>query len=457
MTKIFKNPNVNFIKARKIAYSISVVLFILSAVSLVFLWNSRQGIDFTGGTIIRLTVDEGKLSTANIRGILSGMGIGRSIIQETKNENSTGYIIRIPIIAEDTAHTASSIQTADSALIKFVDEYGRSEVKLGIFVKEDLAQDIRALADTNLFKLKGFAVLEGETLYLMEGEFSGNLTGIRVAEGLGNMIQLTTPLEPTVKTSDKMTGRGFDSVVVFSDIENPALSLRVFADSAKWDSLEKAAYPEVREQEISTSIDVRLKEAIESRHEDVTVTVAGTEHVGARMSHNLKMRTLWVVLLGIAVILGYVSIRFTYRFGVASVIALIHDVIVTAGIYALTGFEFNMSTIAALLTLIGYSINDSIIVSDRIRETNKMNKGKEFGEIVNQSINATLSRTIITAFTTFVVLLVLFIVGSTTIKDFAFVLMMGVIVGTYSSIFIVATVVYDWEKRFPTPLGKSRA
>lgn len=457
MTKIFKNPNVNFIKARKIAYSISVVLFILSAVSLFFLWNSRQGIDFTGGTIIRLTVDEGKLSTENIRGILSGMGIGRSIIQETKNENSTGYIIRIPIITEDTARTVSSIQTADSALIKFVDEYGRSEVKLGVFVKEDSAQDIRALADTNLFKLKGFAVLEGETLYLMEGEFSGNLTGIRAAEGLENMIQLATPLEPTEKTSDKMTGRGFDSVVVFSDIENPALSLRVFADSAKWDSLEKAAYPEVVEQEISTSIDVRLKEAIESRHEDVTVTVAGTEHVGARMSHNLKMRTLWVVLLGIAVILGYVSIRFTYRFGVASVIALIHDVIVTAGIYALTGFEFNMSTIAALLTLIGYSINDSIIVSDRIRETNKMNKGKEFGEIVNQSINATLSRTIITAFTTFVVLLVLFVVGSTTIKDFAFVLMMGVIVGTYSSIFIVATIVYDWEKRFPTPLGKSRA
>ncbi|MBN1149991.1 protein translocase subunit SecF [candidate division WOR-3 bacterium] len=459
MLQIFKNTHFDFIKVRKFSYIVSAVVFVLSAVSLVFLWNTRQGIDFTGGTIIRMTVDEGSLTTSQIRSVIQSMGIGRSIIQETSNERLNGYIIRLPIIPQDTAGRASSsVASVDSALIKFVEEYGRPEVELGVFAKADSSQDIRAIADSNLLEIKGYSIFGEDTAFLMAGDFSGTITGIKKLTYFDSLVQLTTPLDPAEKTLDKMRGRGIDSAVVFLDAENTALSVRVFVDPVKWDSLEKSAYPETQgEGEISNSIDIMLKEELENRDPNLKLSIEGTEHVGARMSSSLRMRTLWVVLLGIAVILGYISIRFTYRFGIASVVALLHDVVITAGVYAVSGFEFNMSTIAALLTLIGYSINDSIIVSDRIREVNRMNKGKDFKEVVNASINATLSRTIMTAFTTFLVLLVLFIFGAATIKDFAFVLLMGVIIGTYSSIFIVATVVYDWEKRFPTPIGKSRA
>lgn len=459
MLQIFKKTHIDFIKIRKISYVVSAVLFVLSAVALVLLWNSRQGIDFTGGTIIRMTVDEGNLTTSQIRSVIQDMSIGRSIIQETSNEGIKGYLLRLPIIVEDTLRVdTSSVRSVDSALIKFVEDYTHPEVELGVFARKDSSGDIRAIVDSNLLEIKGFSIIGEDTAFLLEGDFSGTITGIQRLTYFDSLVQLTTPLEPVEKTLDKMRGRGIDSAVVFLDAENTALSVRVFVDSAKWDSLEKIAYPEVqKESEISSSIDIRLKEELENRDESLKLSIESTEHVGARMSRSLRVRTLWVVLLGIAVILGYVSIRFTYRFGVASVVALLHDVVITAGIYALSGFEFNMSTIAALLTLIGYSINDSIVVSDRIREINRMNKGKDFREIVNSSINATLSRTIMTSFTTFLVLLVLFIFGAATIKDFAFVLLIGVVIGTYSSIFIVATMVYDWEKRFPTPIGKSRA
>ncbi|MBN1619526.1 protein translocase subunit SecF [candidate division WOR-3 bacterium] len=456
MIQIFKNTNINFIKRRKIAYIFSAILFLSGAVSLVLLWNSRQGIDFTGGTIVRLNITAGELNTAQVRSVVSGMGIGRSIIQETKSDDGKGIIIRLPLV-EETPAVETEVSPVDSALIKFVEEYGRSDVTMAVFIKEDPSADIKELTDEYLLELKGYSLLDEDTLFLIAGDFSTEYTGLTRQVGFDSYIQLSSPLEPSEKTLDRLKGRGVETAIVFTDLAGPSLSVRVFVDSSSWINLEEQAYPKVEIQEQSPGIDVLIEEAIEENYPGVTVEVTGSEHVGARLSKNLKVRTLWVVLLGVAVILGYVSIRFTYRFGVASVIALIHDVIITAGIYALAGFEFNMSTIAALLTLIGYSINDSIIVSDRIREINKMNKGKDFSEIVNQSVNATLSRTVITTTTTFLVLLVLFIFGSSIIKDFAFVLMMGVIIGTYSSIFVVSSLVVDWEKRFPTPLGKSRA
>lgn len=174
------------------------------------------------------------------------------------------------------------------------------------------------------------------------------------------------------------------------------------------------------------------------------------EFVGPAVSKGLQLRAMWVVFLGMIGILIYVAIRFTFRFAVGAVVALLHDVIITIGVLSITGKEFTIPIIAALLTIVGYSVNDSIVVSDRIRENMRLLRKEDFETIVNRSINETLSRTIITSLTTLFVILALFFLGGRIIHNFAYALLIGVIIGTYSSIFVVAPLVVEWEKRLPT-------
>lgn len=198
------------------------------------------------------------------------------------------------------------------------------------------------------------------------------------------------------------------------------------------------------------SIGSVLYSLLSQKYSDFGVRVEREEMVGPIISKGLQVKALWVVFLGIIIILVYVSIRFTYRFGTASVIALVHDVLITIGILALVRAEFTTATIAALLTIIGYSINDSIVLSDRVRDNLKRERGHlSFPEIVNLSVNQNLSRTINTSLTTLLVLLSLYLLGGRVIKDFTFALLVGVIIGTYSSIVIVAGLVVDWERRVP--------
>jgi len=181
------------------------------------------------------------------------------------------------------------------------------------------------------------------------------------------------------------------------------------------------------------------------------ITLMRTEMVGPSIGKKLTMQALTLVLIGMLLMLIYIWFRFDFRFGIASVIALFHDTIIALGIYTLLGREFAVPTVAAILTLIGYSINDSIVVADRIREKLKgfgkaIPRGK-IEEIFNKGVNETLSRTIITSFTTLIPLTAILIFArGTTIFDFALILTIGIFVGTYSSIGIVASIVTDWFK-----------
>ncbi len=175
-----------------------------------------------------------------------------------------------------------------------------------------------------------------------------------------------------------------------------------------------------------------------------------TEEVGPRIGNELKRKALKALIIGLILMLIYISFRFDFKFGVGSILALFHDVLITIGIFTLLNREVTIPIVAALLTIIGYSINDSIVVSDRIRE-NLRKLGRivslpKFIETVNRSINETLSRTVITSLTTLIVLISILIFGGRVIFDFAFALTIGVIVGTYSSIFVVASLVVEWTQ-----------
>jgi len=162
------------------------------------------------------------------------------------------------------------------------------------------------------------------------------------------------------------------------------------------------------------------------------------EVVGPAVSSELRTTGFIAVAASILAIVAYIWFRFEWQFAVGATVALIHDVLVTAGIFALFQFEFDLSIVAALLTILGYSVNDTVVVSDRIRENLRKFKKMDLNELLNLSINETLSRTFMTGLTAVVVLLALYIFGGSVIRNFNLAMLIGIVVGTYSSIFIAA-------------------
>jgi preprotein translocase subunit SecF len=194
-------------------------------------------------------------------------------------------------------------------------------------------------------------------------------------------------------------------------------------------------------------------EALSKQVQDALVKASGSkveirrlEFVGPQVGRDLQLQALYAVLAGMAGILIYVAFRFHFRDGVISVAAITHDIIVTLGALSVTHREISLPVLAALLTIVGYSINDTIVVFDRIRETRAkgIRKGQNWAELVNGAMNQTLSRTVLTSFTVFLSALVLLLFGGEVLHDFSFALLIGVITGTYSSI-AAASLVMDWE------------
>ena len=160
--------------------------------------------------------------------------------------------------------------------------------------------------------------------------------------------------------------------------------------------------------------------------------------VSPKVGSELSGKALWSVISALVLILFYISVRFEFRFALGAILALVHDVIITLGIFSLTGFEITLSTVAAFLTIVGYSLNDTIVILDRIRENMKSSGTVMFESTINKSINQSLSRTLITSLTTLLVIIVLLIYGGEVIRPFSFTMLVGVIIGTYSSIYIAS-------------------
>lgn len=170
-----------------------------------------------------------------------------------------------------------------------------------------------------------------------------------------------------------------------------------------------------------------------------------TEMVGPQVGKDLRRRGMLAVLFATIVMGLYIAVRFEFWFGVGAGVALFHDVLVVIGALSLNNVEIDLTILAALLTVVGYSVNDTVVVSDRIRENMRKDKRTPLAKLINDSLNQTLSRTILTGGTTFIVLIVLFLYGGGTIHGFAFTLIIGLLIGTYSSIFIASPIVEMWS------------
>lgn len=228
---------------------------------------------------------------------------------------------------------------------------------------------------------------------------------------------------------DQLGSLGFQTSKVSEELNNKQMNVRVA---------------------ISDWIKINLKD----KFKDNPFTVLKEDKVGPKVGEELKRDAVIAVLLSLVVILIYLGFRFKLVFAVAAVVALFHDVLITLGLYAALygvipglNLDIDLTIVAAFLTLVGYSINDTVIVFDRVRENLKIHKTQSLYEIMNKSINQTMSRTIITSFTTLLAVFVLLLFGGDVLRAFAFTLLFGIVIGTYSSIFVASAFVLDYAER----------
>ena len=178
------------------------------------------------------------------------------------------------------------------------------------------------------------------------------------------------------------------------------------------------------------------------------------EVVGSKVGADFTRKAIIAVILSWLAMLIYVGWRFEFRYAVGGILALVHDVIITMGAVSIMNMEFTISILASLIFIIGFSINDTIVTLDRIRENVKLNPKQKLGDLINLSINQTLSRTVLTSLTVFLTVLALYIFGGAVIHDLAFPMLVGVVIGTYSSIYIACTIVLAFEKMKPSKMKR---
>ena len=205
------------------------------------------------------------------------------------------------------------------------------------------------------------------------------------------------------------------------------------------------------DEAISNEVIIAVKAALKGL--DSTMTFPQVESVGPKVSGELIQTAVIAVFLAIVAVLFYIWLRFEWQFSIGAVAALVHDVVLTIGVFSLLQIKFDLAIIAALLTIVGYSLNDTVVVFDRVRENLRKYKKKALKEVLNLSINETLSRTVMTSVTTLIALISLFVLGGDVIRGFVFAMIWGVVVGTYSSVFVASAILLklnvtrDWSAK----------
>jgi preprotein translocase subunit SecF len=198
---------------------------------------------------------------------------------------------------------------------------------------------------------------------------------------------------------------------------------------------------DIPQKRVSLMIEEKLNEVVGAGK----YLILQVNYVGPRVGKELKSRGIQAIIYAIIGILVYVAIRFEFRFSLGAVVALTHDAIISIGVFVAIHKEFNLAIIAALLAIIGYSVNDTIVIFDRIRENMRRLKRIPFIEMINVSVNETLSRTLLTSFTTLIAVISLYILGGGIIRDFSLIMGVGIIIGTYSSVYVASSLVVFWE------------
>ncbi len=375
--EFFSNTNIDFMRYRRICFSVSMVLLI-ATIGTVFLRDTLNlGIDFVGGTQLTVKFAEAP-AIDELRELMESNGIEDALIQRFGEASENSMMIKTPLV--EGAEEGSGGQIVEVLRQRYPSASARDLNQLG-------TQSIASLLTT----------LDPDQLRARD-----ELLAAQHYEAIANEI---SELKRTVGLLES------------------------------WDQIDAAVSPEVaaalRENAVFGSF-----------------AVLGAENVGPQIGAELRESSLWAMVWALLGMLVYIWLRFELRFGVGALVAVSHDVFITLGLFAVSGYEFNLTTIAGFLTLVGYSVNDSVVIFDRVRENLRINRRGSLVEVMNQSLNQTLSRTVLTSGTTLIAMGCLFSFGGDVLRGFAFIICIGVVIGTYSSIYIACPFALLWEHWF---------
>lgn len=262
----------------------------------------------------------------------------------------------------------------------------------------------------------------------------------------GTMIMVETPEAVEIGEYRALLGDVVEGDVTVTELSDPAAALTGDENNVIMVRIEQIGDDAAVQNDLIKVVKSTLSDAFEG------IVFLQTDSVGAKVSGELVQAGVLAIVLAVGAVLFYIWLRFEWQFSVGAVVALIHDVFITIGIFCVTQIEFNLTIIAAILTIVGYSLNDTVVVFDRVRENLRRYKAMELKDVLNLSINETLSRTIMTSVTTLIALLTLYFLGGDVIRGFTFAMIWGVIIGTYSSIFVASVILLrlgvkrDWDK-----------
>lgn len=379
MLQIFKKTNIDFMKYKFLAFGLSGIIIIAGLVNIFIGKGLKAGVDFSGGTLIRVLFKE-PVPVGDVRSALSEQGMGDSIIQEVEKEQRE-YIIRTARLGEEEIPEEQELE-AHAILANRIIEALRSD--------EDSTAAAGNLIDLNNASVTDITALLQSSFPDQASAWAKEIVAFRVEKGI------------------------IDDLGDLRDAGIPDEAIRTLQDRTFLGSL----------------------------------TVLSRETVGPQVGKDLRRKATQATVWALVGMLAYIAFRFKLAYGVSAILTLAHDVLVTLSIFSFTQREVNLPVIAAVLTIVGYSINDTIVVFDRVRDNLKLMRRTPFQGVLNASINQTLSRSVITSVTVFLTVMALFLFGGEVINDFAFTMLVGVISGTYSTIYQSCPIVYFWQKIF---------
>ena len=376
--RILENLNYDFLGKRKIAYTISITIFLIGIIS-VIVRGLEFGIDFKGGTEIVLQFEK-PVDVGEIRTYVENLGLGTAEVKTFGGE--TGIMVR----------TEEQIIPPEI----FPKVVGNIEIAIEKYFPGIQRNIIDSTASSVSYEFENSVI--------------------------------------TNAVIDKLFEAGFQSGHVSEELDNKQMIVRV--SIADW-----------------------IKENLSEKVENNPFIVLKEDIVGPKIGEELKQDAVLAIFFALIVILIYLGFRFKFVFAMGAVAALFHDVLITLGLFAALyglipglNLDIDLTVVAAFLTLIGYSINDTVVNYDRIRENLKIHKTRPLYDIINTSLSQTMSRTLITSGTTLITVLILLIFGGEVLKVFAFTLFFGVIIGTFSSIFVASALVYEYAEKYKKKL-----
>ena len=383
MIELFKQPNLDWMGKAKYFFALSGILLLAGWTSIFFGRGIRYGIDFSGGTNVDVRFAQPP-NVDKLRSGLAAQGLGNSEIQ-----------------------TIGDIANANSnEVLIFVEGKGQDELAL----------------DTSRAKVLGAL----SATYGVPGTDKPDFNSATPA-ALTAFLTEKDPLFLSVNAGDRYKQLA-KAVLDYRDTNANGIL-------TNFDDLSRAA-----------GVSPAVLGAVKSGFSLGPFAIRNVEIVGPKVGAELRKQAVYVTLYALGGMLLYIAFRFEWVYGAAAVLAVFHDVLITLGFFSLLHFEISLTVIAALLTLVGYSMNDTIVIFDRIRENNRLLRKEAFADVVNKSINQTLSRTILTSGLTFLTVLVLFLMGGQVLRAFSFALVVGIVVGTYSSFGIAAPLVVAWNR-----------